>query len=187
MLAGRGRGPFGVVRTRGSGEVDEVDDDVVLMGAGVAAGAASAVCASDIWVFGGSVTSRDTCMSSSAAADGVSMIVADESGVNTGGSAHSGSSLSSAVKGSARGATAVEAESVPNRGGRGGVSSREDFLLDLQRKLNDLLRGMLNLFPMVGMLIENDRFLAGSGSSFVESFHGSCVVCAGGVLSSVVP
>ena len=191
MLAGRGRGPFGagVARVRGWGKEEEDDDNDVLMGAGVAAGAASIIgCAGAMSMFGGSVckSSLGSCMQSSSAA-GRTTIVADESGVDIGGSARPGLSLSSGLKGLAR--VGIPRESAGNRG-RSGRASAEGFLLAPQRKLKDLLRGRLNLLLRVCMVAENDCLLAGAGASTAESFHGagSWVICTGGVLSSsVVP
>ena len=155
----------------------------MLMGAtgAMAAGADSVLCASAIWESGGSTSKGEGGgRQSSKAADRVSTIVADESGVGNGGSARSGLHSSSRLTGSERTGIFGGWEVVHNGGGSEDGSSMEDLLWDPQRKLRALLRGILILFPSVWMLEENERILAGPGSSFVQPFHASGTGRVGG-------
>lgn len=103
----------------------------MLMGAtgAMAAGADSVLCASAIWMLGGSTSEcSGGGRQSSEAADRVSTIVADESGVGNGGSVRSGLHSSSGSTGLARTDILRGWESVRNGGGSGDRSSMEDFL-----------------------------------------------------------
>ena len=103
----------------------------MLMGAtgAMAAGADSVLCASAIWESGGSTSKGEGGgRQSSKAADRVSTIVADESGVGNGGSVRSGLHSSSGSTGLARTDILRGWESVRNGGGSGDRSSMEDFL-----------------------------------------------------------